>query len=117
MSVFLELRDAKSESEFSKANSCFICSVDRETFKRKGVDFNGHTQNDHNLWHYLYFFAYLKEQKMKGDMTPIEQYLMNKVKKIVFFVFIFLRWNIVNLPSFSQLKELMRLNLRRILMI
>ena len=83
------MRDAKSESEFSKANSCFICSVDRETFKRKGVDFNGHTQNDHNLWHYLYFFAYLKEQKMKGDMTPIEQYLMNKVKKLSCFLCLF----------------------------
>ena len=35
--TFGELRDARAEAEFSKANSCFICSVDRETFKRKGV--------------------------------------------------------------------------------
>jgi hypothetical protein len=107
------LRDAKSESEFSKANNCFICSVDRETFKRKGVDFNGHTKSDHNLWHYLYFFAYLKEQKMKGDLTPIELYVMNKVE-FVFMCFNVKRLREESLPSFSRLKELMRLNLKRL---
>ena len=44
-------------------NGINICNVDREVFQRRAIDFNRHTEDDHNKWHYLYFFAYLKERK------------------------------------------------------
>ncbi len=48
-------------------------------FQRRAIDFNRHTEDDHNKWHYLYFFAYLKERKhssQHNQLTEQEEYLI-----------------------------------------
>jgi hypothetical protein len=89
--TFSELRDGKKEADQAKANSCYVCSIERETFKRKGVgkffkklvftllDFVSHITSDHNIFHYLYFFAYVKDQKAKGELSPVEKYIAERV--------------------------------------
>jgi len=76
--TFGELRDKRVETEYHKANFCFICSIEREIFQRKGIDFSKHVEDDHNKWHYLYFFAHLKERKSKkqeNQLTKQEEYV------------------------------------------
>lgn len=73
--TFGQIRDQRSDTESYKSNYCFICSIDRETFQKKGIDFVKHVEDDHNKWHYLYFFAYLKE-RINND----KYYLLNETE-------------------------------------
>jgi len=87
--AFGQLRDAKMEAEDAKSSRCFICSNEMELFKRQGVDFRSHIENDHNIWHYLYFFVYLKEQFHKHDteLSESECELQEKINKRQFLSF------------------------------
>ena len=42
-------------------SKCFICSVQRAEFDRKGRGFDHHIKRDHNMWNYLYFMVKLNE--------------------------------------------------------
>ncbi len=44
---------------YSKQNICLICDQEKWTFEKKGIDYNFHVQNTHNVWHYVYFLIYL----------------------------------------------------------
>jgi len=75
-------------------SSCFICSIDRETFQKYSKDFNQHIENDHNKLHYLYFFAYLKNKKKLETqnnnnflLSPIEKEILQKVSDRKFIKF------------------------------
>ncbi|KAL6072770.1 MIR domain-containing protein [Balamuthia mandrillaris] len=62
--TFGQLRDNAADFKNSTANSCFICSLTREVFQKYGGRemFHKHTQTEHNFWHYVYFFAFLKQK-------------------------------------------------------
>ena len=53
--TFGELRGQKAEIEKDEQNVCFICSVERDQFERKGLKFADHTEEEHNPWNYLYY--------------------------------------------------------------
>ena len=36
-------------------------------------------QNDHNTWHYLYYFAYLKEKRYKGEHNLVETFVADRI--------------------------------------
>eukprot|EP01116_Phalansterium_solitarium_P016462 TRINITY_DN3830_c0_g1_i1.p1 TRINITY_DN3830_c0_g1~~TRINITY_DN3830_c0_g1_i1.p1 ORF type:complete len:445 (+),score=159.82 TRINITY_DN3830_c0_g1_i1:1503-2837(+) len=78
---FGELRDVRADSAYVKSTSCFICSIDRETFKRNGIHFGSHVENDHNIWQYFYFFAYLKECVLSdNELLPLEKFVIQKIR-------------------------------------
>jgi len=80
--IFGGLRDQKDEAKAALANSCFICSIERDTFKRKGVEYLNHIENDHNIWHYVYFFAYLKDKLVNGqELTRREDWISTEIDK------------------------------------
>eukprot|EP01133_Synstelium_polycarpum_P012800 gene12800-15021_t len=80
--TFGQLRDQRSDTEDYKTNFCFICSIDRETFQKKGIDFNKHVEDDHNKWYYLYFFAYLKERVQNMQQNQFSDSELNALKMI-----------------------------------
>lgn len=53
--TFSELRANKADIEDNQLNVCFICSLDREKFERKGLKFADHLEAEHNPWNYLYY--------------------------------------------------------------
>ncbi|KAF2077069.1 hypothetical protein CYY_001636 [Polysphondylium violaceum] len=71
--TFGQLRDQRASTEEYKSNVCFICSIERETFQKKSIDFLKHIEDDHNKWHYLYFFAYLKERVSNGQLNQLNE--------------------------------------------
>ncbi|KYR02325.1 inositol 1 [Tieghemostelium lacteum] len=73
-----ELRDQKAEFSKNFNQSCFVCGIDRETFQAEGVDFKNHTQNEHNKWHYLYYFYKLK---LSNNVSKV--ILQNNLKDFV----------------------------------
>jgi len=48
-------------------NQCFVCGFTREAYEDlpdfDGPSFDKHKDTDHNYWHYVYFFVYLKQKK------------------------------------------------------
>ncbi|EFA86157.1 inositol 1,4,5-trisphosphate receptor-like protein [Heterostelium album PN500] len=80
--TFGQLRDQRALTEDYKANICFICSIDRETFQKKGIDFNKHVEDDHNKWYYLYFFAYLKERVINKQQNQFSDSELHALRKI-----------------------------------
>jgi len=77
--TFGELRDARSKIEEDQQNFCFICGNEISTLEKK-VAMKYHIKNEHNLWHYLYFFIYLKLKK-KDEYTAIEEYVSKRLEK------------------------------------
>ncbi len=54
-------RDHRHEVDENQAGMCFICGIESSQFDRaKG--FRIHYKEEHNMWNYLYFLAYLKEK-------------------------------------------------------
>lgn len=77
--TFGELRAQNHEIEEDIKNKCFICGIERETFDRSAEGFDWHIQNDHHLFHYVYFFMYLR-RKERTEYTGPEQYVADMIK-------------------------------------
>jgi len=59
--TFGGLRENRSDAKNSLGNTCFICSIDRESFQQKARDFSVHIDKEHRRLNYFYFFAYLRD--------------------------------------------------------
>ena len=57
---FGRLRERRSLASTERFSRCLVCSIERETFQRKGIDYMHHVITQHNIVAYLYFFAHLK---------------------------------------------------------
>ncbi|KAI6214303.1 Inositol 1,4,5-trisphosphate receptor [Aphelenchoides besseyi] len=58
--TFGDLRTEKNEKEDILKNTCFVCGLERGRFDNKAITFEEHNENEHNLWHYLYFIVWLQ---------------------------------------------------------
>jgi hypothetical protein len=77
--TFGELRAQNNEIEEDIRNKCFVCGIDRETFDRNADGFDHHIQSDHHVFHYIYFFMYLR-RKERTEYTGPEQYVADLLK-------------------------------------
>ncbi|EAR92909.2 zinc finger, C2H2 type family protein (macronuclear) [Tetrahymena thermophila SB210] len=62
---------------------CFICGFSNEEIEKnsdQNQDFKSHIKEDHYMWNYLYYIAYLKD-KTKTEYTGIESYVADKLAK------------------------------------
>ena len=57
--TFGELRDTQVENEYDRKNICFICQLSSNACLTKNIDFDKHVNEEHNIWNYVYFLAYL----------------------------------------------------------
>lgn len=76
--TFSNLRELTKQSELVLSNNCFICNLDREKFP----DFNTHIEQEHNRFHYVFFFVYLKNLRhSKGieQMSTVELYVHDRI--------------------------------------
>jgi hypothetical protein len=77
--TFGDLRTEKNEKEDILKNTCFICGLERGRFDNKAITFEEHNENEHNLWHYLYFIVWL-QIKDETEFTGPESFVAQCVK-------------------------------------
>jgi len=77
--AFGDLRDQKTSNEEDEKNVCFICGIERSEFE-KHMNFEEHVIDEHNMWAYVYYIAYLveKQKTSKNEMTDIENFVIDK---------------------------------------
>ena len=81
---FSTLRDNNNSYNEDKTSICFICGFDRETLEKLGnKGYTHHIKEDHNLWKYLYFIAYLRE-KEETEYTGLESYVAEQLEKVFY---------------------------------
>ena len=78
--AFAELRDDTTQNEKDKNNVCFICQMTRDNCLRKNIDFDLHVQEEHFIWNYLYFLAYLHFSD-PNNLNSIENYVWEKLEE------------------------------------
>ena len=57
--TFGDLREKQGDNEEDRINICFICQLSSDACLTRNIDFDKHVNNDHNIWNYVYFLAYL----------------------------------------------------------
>ena len=79
--TFSELRNTNSERMDRLANECFVCGFTRAEYEDRGPGYNFevHMHEDHMLWNYLFFLAYLQE-KDENDYNGVETYVSEMLK-------------------------------------
>lgn len=77
--TFGDLRAERNEKDDILKNTCFICGLERGRFDNKIVTFEEHRENEHNLYHYLYFIVWL-QVKDETEFTGPESYVAQCIK-------------------------------------
>ena len=76
---FQELSDQKTEENDMKENTCYICSLHREKFEKKGIKFENHTEKEHNIINYLNYI-YKVEMTDESDLNSLDYQVMQSVR-------------------------------------
>lgn len=77
--TFAQLRSEKQQKEEVLRNTCFVCGLNRSLFENRTVTFEEHIQNEHNLWHYLYFIVLIKI-KSRTELSGPESFVHDMIK-------------------------------------
>lgn len=108
--TFGQLRDRQQDIQMEQYIRCFICSIESDTFQKQNSKkaskalsrqyganrFQRHIEEDHNPWHYLWFFWHLKiktwdlttPQQVARTLTPKEYYVYKQITRGDFLSFI-----------------------------
>ena len=83
---FQDLRESNDELYEEKENVCFICSLHRSNFEIKGIDFEFHQQQEHNIGNYFHYLMKINRTD-EHDLNSIDFQVFNafQQKKIEFF--------------------------------
>ena len=54
------------------ASVCSVCGITKDEFAGKGIDWDTHLKQEHNLWSYINLFYYLKTNKRNSKLSAIE---------------------------------------------
>ncbi|CAD8153241.1 unnamed protein product [Paramecium pentaurelia] len=80
--TFGSLREKLQERIKDQTMKCFICGITREKFEKNdeggGVGFQEHIEQEHYMWNYIYYYAYLKH-KDENDYNGNESYIKEKI--------------------------------------
>jgi len=83
--TFSEIRGDKAERARMLETECFVCGMQRNVYDGLGLkpgssSFAQHLTEDHDLWTYVYFVAYLKK-KDPTEYNGIESYVRGNIDK------------------------------------
>jgi hypothetical protein len=79
------IREEKQRTAQVLKNDCFVCGTLRSTYENYAMgnsapSFDAHLAEDHNVWTYVYFIAYLKA-KDPTEHSGIESYVWSQLKE------------------------------------
>ena len=78
--TFGQLRNAQDKNEEDKKNICFICQLSNDECMTENIDFGKHIIEEHNLWNYIYFLAYLNLSN-PNNFNRVENSVWEKLEK------------------------------------
>lgn len=58
--TFTELREKQEKIEYDRNNICFVCGSSKDNLEKKGINFEKHCKEIHNMWSYLDYMIHLK---------------------------------------------------------
>ena len=76
---FQKLREKKNEENELKENTCYICSLHREKFEKRGIKFENHTEQEHNVINY-FNYIYKVEMTDESDLNSLDYQVMQSIK-------------------------------------
>ena len=76
---FQKLKDQESEENEMKENTCYICSLHREKFEKKGIKFENHTEQEHNVINY-FNYIYKVEMTDESELNSLDYQVMQSIK-------------------------------------
>ena len=79
--TFRDLRQYLHRKEKDILTVCFICGLNIDELERKNKNFEQHTEEDHNIWNYVYYMIGL-ELTNRNDMNAINSEVYEKIKKM-----------------------------------
>ena len=86
--TFGQLRDEFNEREADELNFCYICGLYRRDLSKLGKkqDFKEHITKKHDIWNYIYYYAYI-DNKPIYELTSLESYVFENIeqKKVTWF--------------------------------
>jgi len=62
---------------------CFVCGINRDKLDKTATGFKHHYKNEHNMWNYVYYYAYLC-YKDTNDHTGTETFVNDKIQNFDF---------------------------------
>ena len=77
------LREELKDLNYDMLTNCFICGFSSEVIEKnstKSTGFIYHIKQEHYLWNYLFYIAYLREKK-ETEYTGTESYVAEKIEK------------------------------------
>jgi hypothetical protein len=82
--TFSSIREEKQSREDILINDCFVCGTLRNTYEDYALSnvapsFDSHLEEDHHLWTYVYYVAYLKKKDPTED-SGIESYVRSQLE-------------------------------------
>ena len=78
--TFQELREEANAQNETKMNICFICSLNRTLFERKGLDFDKHKESEHNVLNYLHYI-YKVLQTDESDLNSLDYQVLQSYRQ------------------------------------
>ena len=76
---FQKLREKKNEENELKENTCYICSLHREKFEKRGIKFENHTEQEHNVVNYFNYIFKVKTTD-ESDLNSLDYQVMQSYK-------------------------------------
>ena len=79
--TFQELREKNNERDYKLINECYICSLDRANFEIKGISYDDHVIQSHNVVNY---YVYLSKVILtdEHDLNSLDSQVLNSFKEM-----------------------------------
>jgi hypothetical protein len=85
LDAFGSLREEAKEREDTLSSTCFICGIKEPVYEDislppKSPNFEVHKDEEHNLWNYVFYIAYLLEKDTQ-DCNGIESFVLSEIER------------------------------------
>ena len=77
--TFQELREKSVEENETKLNICYICSLHRTLFEKRGIDFEYHKDHEHNIMNY-FNYIYKVEMTDESELNSLDYQVRQSIK-------------------------------------
>lgn len=78
---FALLKEKNYRRDQDMKNLCFVCGIERDKLEKLSVGYQGHYKKEHNMWNYVYYYAYLRDKNCT-EYTGTESYVADLIQNL-----------------------------------
>lgn len=78
VTTFSAIREESEKRDEDKENKCYICSIHKDEFEKRNVDFKNHKKKEHNIGDYINYILNLILKKDK-ELDSFELFIKKKI--------------------------------------